>query len=255
MMLSTKARRVSVGARAGNARRSALRRGCGERFRTRAGKAWPIARGRGPGEPGTHARGAGKPMSEARGRSPTRRMPTPGNSPPGTACAARSVRDAAAEHSAATGPKTVRRKIPPPPSPGPADRGKQRREPPAFRPPEGRPGAVFQGADAREPARAAWLGPANGLAAGLGDRRCGSGNADALGLPCSEGIGKTRPMVRGQGPEKPGTHTRWARNADAGAAAQGNRSPRATRKKSEPASKRRNSIPCPGTFRKRNTLP
>ena len=39
--------------------------------------------------------------------------PTPGNSPPGTACAARSVRDAAAENSAATGPKTVRRKIPP----------------------------------------------------------------------------------------------------------------------------------------------
>ena len=58
-MLSTKARRVSVGARAGNARRSALRRGCGERFRTWAGKVWPIARGRGPGEPGTHARGAG----------------------------------------------------------------------------------------------------------------------------------------------------------------------------------------------------
>lgn len=122
-------------------------------------------------------------------------------------------------------------------------------------PPEGRPGAVFQGADAGEPARAAGLGPANGIAAGLGDRRCVSGSAYALGLPCSEGTGKTRPMVRGQGPEKPGTHTRWARNADAGAAAQGNRSPRATRKKSEPASKRRNSIPCPGTFRKRNTLP
>ena len=38
--------------------------------------------------------------------------PTPGNSAPGTACAARNVRDADAENSAATGPKAVRRKIP-----------------------------------------------------------------------------------------------------------------------------------------------
>ena len=94
-------------------------RGCGERFRTWAGKAWPAARGRGPGEPGTHARGAG-----AR--------------PEGS-------RDADARKFG----------------------------------PEGR----F--ADARGPAFSAWLGPANGTAAGLGDRRCVSGSAYALGLPCS----------------------------------------------------------------------
>ena len=132
MMLSTKARRVSVGARAGNARRSALRRGCGERFRTWAGRAWPIARGRGPGKPGTHARGAG-----AR--------------PEGS-------RDADARKFG----------------------------------PEGR----F--ADARGPAFSAWLGPANGTAAGLGDRRCVSGSAYALGLPCSGEPGKLEtPMPEG----------------------------------------------------------
>ena len=45
------------------------------------------------------------------------------------------------------------------------------------------------------------------------------------------------------------------RDAEAGAADQKNRSPRAARKKSKPLPKHRSSIPCPGTFRKRNTLP
>lgn len=75
MMLSTKARRVSVGARAGNARRSALRRGCGERFRTWVGKAWPIARGEARGNPERMPEG---PEPDPRGVG----MPTPGNSVP-----------------------------------------------------------------------------------------------------------------------------------------------------------------------------
>ena len=195
-MLSTKARRVSVGARAGNARRSALRRGCGERFRTWAGKVWPIARGRGPGEPGTHARGAGARPEGSR-ESDARKFGPEGH-----------FADARRRRGADTGGLPVPR--------GWGPDGKCRRT--------------------RRPA--------------LRLREC-----RRAGPALFRGTGKTRPMVRGQGPEKPGTHTRGARNADAGAAAQGNRSPRATRKKSEPASKRRNSIPCPGTFRKRNTLP
>ena len=340
MMLSTKARRVSVGARAGNARRSALRRGCGERFRTWAGKAWPIARGRGPGEPGTHTRGAGaRPEgsrdadarkfgpeghfadarsaeapspgpARAAGLGPGRRVPqdsegrcgsgnadalglpcsgepgrlarwfggkarrnpgripeglemptpmdgswpepdprggpTPGNSPPGTACAARNVRDAAAENSAATGPKTVRRKIPPcsvslPRSP--------REATPRTSSVQSRPRAteaVFQGADVREPARAAGLGPANGLAAGLGDQHCGSGNTDARGLPCSGEPGRLARWFGDKARRNPGRIPEGSRDAEAGAAAQANRSPKAARKESKPTQKRRSRLPAPG---------
>ncbi len=139
MMLSTKARRVSVGARAGNARRSALRRGCGELFRTWAGKAWPIARGRGPGEPGTHARGAGARPKGSR-ESDARKF-----GPEGHFADARSAE-------ALT------------------------------------PGAC--------PCRGA--GARTASAAGLGDRHCGSGNADARGLPCSGEPGRLEtPMPEG----------------------------------------------------------
>ena len=347
MMLSTKARRVSVGARAGNARRSALRRGCGERFRTWAGKAWPAARGRGPGEPGTHARGAGKPTpgnsvpkdvlptpedaeapspgpARAAGLGPGRRVPQDsegrcgsgnadamglpcsgepgrlglqcrgthfgrgrGRTPEGRSArpegrehargsgwelprrpgegrrpevrlrerpAPLSVRDAAVENSAATGPKAVRRKIPP----CSVSRPRRPRETTRTSSVQSRPratGAVFQGADVREPAFAAGLGPANGLAAGLGDRRCGSGNAYALGLPCSGeperlarwfgGKARRNPERIPEGLETPGPSQQLRRTAARG---RPGRSPNRHQK-------RRSSIPCPGTFRKRNTLP
>ena len=355
MMLSTKARRVSVGARAGNARRSALRRGCGERFRTWAGKAWPIARGRGPGEPGTHARGAGaRPEgsreSDARkfgpeghfadarsaeapspgparaaGLGPGRRVPqdsegrcgsgnadalglpcsgepgkletpmpegslrpgpgthargairsarrsgarprlgpgaspkaggrpTPGNSAPGTACAARSVRDAAAENSAATGPKAVRRKIPP----CSVSRPRRPRETtPRTSSVQSRPRAteaVFQGADARGPACAAGLGPGRQVPQDSA-RRCGSGNADALGLPCSGEPERLARWFGGKARRNPGRIPEGLEMPTPGQQLRGTTARRAARKESKPTPKRRSRLPCPGTFRKRNTLP
>lgn len=312
MMLSTKARRVSVGARAGNARRSALRRGCGERFRTRAGKAWPIARGRGPGEPGTHARGAGKPTpgnSVPKDVLPTPEdaeaptlgaFPVPGNressdsdaggltspgggdarpggdplgpkvgSTPearagsfpegrgkadarkfgsGNGLAARSVRDAAAENSAATGPKAVRRKIPP----CSVSRPRRPRETTRTSSVQSRPRATGGSVSSRlrrGPAFSAGLGPANGIAAGLGGalrlrecRRAGPalfrGNRE-----------RSRPRCRkarvGRGLETPRPGQPPQRTA----------ARRAARKESKPTQKRRSRLPCPGTFRKRNTLP
>ena len=122
-------------------------------------------------------------------------------------------------------------------------------------PPEGRPGAVFQGADAGEPAFAAGLGPANGIAAGLGDRRCGSGSAYALGLPCSGEPGRLARWFGGKARRSPGRIPEGLETPTPGQQLRGTAARRAARKESKPPQKRRSRLPCPGTFRKRNTLP
>ena len=137
MMLSTKARRVSVGARAGNARRSALR----PRMR---GAVPNVGREGLAGSSG--ARPGGTRNACPRGRSPTR-----GES----GCRRPEIR--LRERPAPLGtfgmrmPKTPQpparkpsgEKFRTAPSPGPADRGKQR-EPPAFRAARGRPGQCLK---------------------------------------------------------------------------------------------------------------
>lgn len=297
-MLSTKARRVSVGARAGNARRSALRprmRGAvpnvgreglaGSSGARPGGTRNACPRGRSPtrGESGCrrpeirsrrtfcrrpgaclfrvagarerHCRRTRRPALRLReclragpalfrGTGKTR-TPMPGDSlRPGAGTHARGAIRSARRSGARPGARA---------GSCPADRGKQRREPPAFRAARGATGGSVQGADAGEPAFAAGLGPGRQVPQDSAGR-CGSGNADALGFPVP-GNRESSPGVRGQGPEEPGTHTRGARDAKAGAAAPKNRSPRTARKESKPTKKRRSRLPCPGTFRKRNTLP
>lgn len=229
MMLSTKARRVSVGARAGNARRSALRRGCGERFRT-----WAVARAGGLGAGGA-SRARGEPGSDRRRRH------GPGLGPeqptPGARGLSRGNPGRTTE-----GPEPIR-----------GESGCRRPEIRSRRTFCRRPKTPRR--RAREPAFAAGLGPANGLAAGLGEalrlRECRRAGPALL-------------------PREPGRLARWfggkaRRNPERipegletprpGQPTQRTAARRTARKEFKPTQKRRSRLPCPGTFRKRNTLP
>ena len=218
MVFSTKARRGSMGARAGNARRSALRprmrgavpnEGRGDRAGGTSRGPRPV-----PGEPGNGRRRRREPGLRPEGR-PER--PTPGNSVPKdvlpTPEAPRRCRAGVCRESDGGRGHTPEARA------GSCPEGRGKADARKFTsargaPSSGRPratGAVLQGTDAGGRPVPRGRGPRAASAAGPGDRRCGSGNADARGLPCSEGTGThARGAGSGLRPEQPtpGVHGR-----------------------------------------------
>ena len=198
MVLSTKARRVSVGARAGNARRSALR----PRMRGAVPERGPGRPGRGPvpKEPGSGRRRKRGPGLRPEGR-PER--PTPGNSVPKDVLPSPKLRGAVARGSAAsrTRAEDTRRRL------GPGAAPKAGGTP--------TPGNVLRRAGLRVRATRGATGEQSLKARLRGLPAGGPGT-----MPQDSATGAAAPGMPTRGacpvPREPGIHAREGRNADAG---------------------------------------